>query len=98
MKYELSIPDYNIQPHLDIERDIQTRANGLFNFIIRVNNGRIVDYNLMEYVNARQKYLQLERIIVSELTIAHNIRAGDKVNALRPDDLYRPGERRDGED
>jgi len=98
MKYELSIPDCNLQPHLDIEKDIQARKNGLFNFIIRVNNGRIVDYNLMEYISARQKYFQLERIIWTELTVAHHHGTGNQIDAVRPDDLQRNDQGRGGED
>jgi len=68
MKYELTIRNSNRQPHIDIEKDIQARKNGLFTFTLRVNNGNIVDYNVTEYVNAQQKYLGLKGIYIQELS------------------------------
>jgi len=72
MKYELSISDHNKQAHIDLEDDIKSRKNGLLTFTLRVNKGNIVDYNLTEYVNAKQKYLSLKRVIVSEFVVTRN--------------------------
>lgn len=44
MKYKLSINQHNVKPHLDIERDIQNKKNGLFTFNLRINQGNIEDY------------------------------------------------------
>jgi hypothetical protein len=44
MKYDLTINQHNIKPHLDIERDIQTKKEGLLTFNLRVNQGNIEDY------------------------------------------------------
>ena len=71
MKYELDIRDHNVQPHLDIENDIERRKNGLFTFTLRVNNGNIVDYNVFEYANAR-KYLVLKKIVIEEHTFTRS--------------------------
>uniref|UniRef100_A0A6M3KCK9 Uncharacterized protein n=1 Tax=viral metagenome TaxID=1070528 RepID=A0A6M3KCK9_9ZZZZ len=68
MNYELSISDQNRQAHIDIENDIQKQGNGLFTFIIRVNNGNIVDYNVVEYTNA-SKYLVLKKIVIEEFIV-----------------------------
>jgi len=54
MKYNLSISQHNIKPHLDIEKDIQTRKNGLFTFNLRVNQGNIEDYAKFETVTIVQ--------------------------------------------
>ena len=71
MKYALSIRDHNIKAHLDIKEDIQKQKNGQFTFTLRVNNGNIVDYNVVEYVNARNKYLSLKSVVVEEFIIKH---------------------------
>lgn len=69
MNYQLAIRDHNKQAHVDIEHDIQSQKNGLFTFIIRVNNGNIVDYNVVEYADAK-KYLVLKSITIQQITIA----------------------------
>ena len=48
MKTSLTIREHNKQVHFDIDKDILNTKNGLFTFIIRVNNGNIVDYCVME--------------------------------------------------
>ena len=57
MQYELKIPPDNLRAHYDIETDIEKIKNGLMTFVIRVHDGKITDYNLMETVNAKAKYL-----------------------------------------
>lgn len=86
MQYELSIRQDNIQAYLDIEHDIQLKQNGLFTFILRINNGKIVDYNVMEYVDARQKYFRLREITRQELFIVHNLDRGTENASIRADD------------
>ena len=62
MQYDLNIPEKNQQPHVDIENDIKKKQNGLFTFVLRVHDGRITDYNLLETIDARTKYLSLKQI------------------------------------
>ena len=71
---------------MDIEQDIQKQKNGLFTFIIKLNDGNITDYSVVEYADIR-KYLVLKKIIVQELTVAHPVNTGDQSNALRPNNL-----------
>ena len=71
MNYDaVTIKSQNIPAHLDIEKDIQEQKNGLFTFIIKVANGNIADYNVVEYVTIN-KYLKLrlKRIVIEELDI-----------------------------
>lgn len=68
MNTELSISEKNVLPHTDIERDIQERQNGLFTFTLRINNGQVVDLNMMEYITAT-KYLTLKSITFTEIDI-----------------------------
>jgi len=74
MKYELKIPDENLKAHFDIEEDIKKRGNGLFTFVLRVHDGRITDYNLMETVDAKNKYFSVAKIARTELTISRYTR------------------------
>ena len=70
MQYDLSIPPENWQAHLDLEADIQARGNGLFTFILRVHDGRITDYNLMEAVDVRTKYFGIKTTIIEEFVVS----------------------------
>ena len=88
MKYELEISENNRQCHIDIEQDIQKQKNGLFTFIIKLNDGNITDYSVVEYADIR-KYLVLKKIIIQELNIAHPLNSGDQSNALRPINIKR---------
>lgn len=72
MQYSLQISRHNQQPHIDIENDIQARKNGLFTFILRINNGSIVDYNVMDFVDG-EKYLTLTRVVRTELVIKKSL-------------------------
>ena len=71
-KYELSIREHNIPAHLDIERDIKLKKNGLFTFTLRINGGNIVDYSLMEYVDVKRKYLGFKKAVIAKSTTSHN--------------------------
>jgi len=64
MKYVLSIGEQNLRAHIDIEKDIQDRKNGLFTFTLRVNNSNIVDYSEMEYIDA-SKYISIATAIIT---------------------------------
>lgn len=68
--YALKIRGHNIKPHLDIEEEVRRRKNGLFTFTLRVSNGNIVDFNVTEYVNPKQKYGIIKAILVEEFTVA----------------------------
>ncbi len=60
-QYNLTISPHNVQAHTDIEHDIERQKNGLLTFILRVDNGNIVDYNVVEYSDIK-KYLVLKSI------------------------------------
>jgi|TARA_Y100000310_G_scaffold314835_1_gene364620 hypothetical protein len=75
MQYELSIPKENRQAHIDIESDIRKRKNGLFTFIIRVDEGKITDYTLMEYVDAKSKYLNFATVAFEQQIVSRYHRA-----------------------
>lgn len=72
MEYELTIPDENRQCHLDIEKDISEQKNGLMTFTLRVHDGRITDYNLLETVDAKTKYFSPQIVAREELVVARN--------------------------
>lgn len=84
-KYNLEISENNQQVHIDIEHDIQKQQNGLFTFILRIDNSNIVDYNVVEYADAR-KYLVLKKVIIEELTITPHTSDGNKQSSLRTND------------
>lgn len=70
---ELTIRDYNVPVHLDIEKDIQGKKNGLLTFTLRVNAGNVVDYTVVEYVDARTKYGAVTTVLIQELTVTRNL-------------------------
>lgn len=74
MQYELKIPEENRLPHFDIEKDIEKRGNGMMTFVLRVHEGKITDYSLMETVDAKTKYVQIAKIAWEELTVSCNYR------------------------
>ena len=88
MKYDLSIRKHNEKAHIDIENDIGKIKNGVFTFVLRLNNGNIVDYNVVEYVDVN-KYAGIEQIIIEEFTLAYHYSAGGGGNAIRTDNLQR---------
>jgi len=71
MKYELSVRKHNVTAHLDIEKDIKIKKNGLFTFTLRINGGNIVDYSLVEYVDIKRKYLGVKAVVVKQSSTAH---------------------------
>lgn len=72
MNYALDIRKHNIQPHVDIEKEIEEKKNGLFTITLRVSNGNIVDSNIMDYINA-STYLTLKRITYHEVIVKHKV-------------------------
>lgn len=84
----LTIAPQNIEAHTDIEHDIQNKKNGLFTFILRVDNGHIVDYNVIEYADIT-KYLAVTRIIVTQSTFSYNTSHGNQQNPIRNDNGQR---------
>lgn len=61
INYSLDIREHNKQAHADLESDIKNKKAGQFTFILRVNNGNIVDYSVMEYVDAT-KYMSVKKV------------------------------------
>jgi len=86
-KYELSIRKHNIPAHLDIERDIKLKKDGLFTFTLRINGGNIVDYSLMEYVDVKRKYLGLKKVVVAKSTSTYYPREWGATDAIRTDNF-----------
>lgn len=85
MKYALSINQHNIKPHLDIERDIQKKKDGLFTFNLRVNQGNIEDYAKYETVTAA-KYKGVVITSITKCTITRNFGDRSQSDTVRPDD------------
>jgi hypothetical protein len=85
MNYDaIEIDERNVIPHIDIEKDIEKKQNGLFTFILRLDEGKITDYNVMEYGNF-SKYLRFKQVTLTELTISRNSELGDKGATIRTD-------------
>lgn len=84
MQYSLEIPRDNIEAHLDIEKAIREQGNGIFNFVLRLNNGKVVDFSVNEYVTA-SKFLELKRVIITQLIIASGVIGGNQGNPLGSD-------------
>lgn len=70
MNYQLNIRQHNKKAHVDIEKEIEYKKNGLFTLILRVNGGNVMDCQVMESVDA-STYLQLKKVTVQEITIKH---------------------------
>jgi hypothetical protein len=83
----LSILDWNVLPHLDLEDDIRTQKNGLFTITIRLNNGNIVDYNLTEYVDPISKYGINKGIVITEFSVTRTDRTGGTGNEVGNDNV-----------
>ena len=83
MKYVLEVNQHNIRPHLDIERDIQCKKNGLFTFTLRVNAGNIEDYAQFETITIRD-YDGVLFTGIKERGFTYDNRIGSTENAVRP--------------
>jgi len=66
LKEKGDIRKHNIKAHTDIEMDIMKKQDGQMTFTLRINGGNIVDYNLVEYINVRQKYGDVSRLVVEK--------------------------------
>lgn len=88
MKYNLSINQHNIKPHVDIERDIQQKKNGLFTFNLRINQGNIEDYAKYETISASD-YRGYISYYKQEFSVTHHYRSGGKEDGVRTDDSKR---------
>jgi hypothetical protein len=86
MNYALEIRKSNIPVHLDIERDISLKKNGLFTFTIRVNNGNVCDYNVVEYVDA-SAYLRLKSVTFTQLASSCDHLKRSQVDTVRDTDV-----------
>lgn len=86
MQYSLEIREHNRQAHIDVENEIQSKKDGLFTCIIRVNNGNIVDSVIMEHADSR-KYLVLKSITLTQLTISRTDGIRSTSDPVRPDNI-----------
>lgn len=84
MKYNLDINRHNIQPHLDIERDIQNAKDGLFTFNLRISQGNIEDYARFRTVTEKN-YRGFILEIRGESKVSRNIGERGSEHAIRPD-------------
>lgn len=94
MIYNLDIKEHNEQVHIDIEHDIQKQRKGLFTFILRIDNGNVVDYNVVSYVDARD-FLVLKKITLTQFTISSHPTNGNQQNPLRTNNGKRAAQGRD---
>jgi len=53
--HEIIVREHNKRVHGDIDQDILRKMNGLFTFVVRINNGNIVDYTALENDNYARK-------------------------------------------
>lgn len=49
IQYSLEIRKHNQEVHRDIEEDLSKITKGVMTFTIRVNDGNIMDYVVLEY-------------------------------------------------
>ena len=49
LPYNLEIKPQNKQFHYDLDMDILAKKNGLFSFVIKINDGNIIDYIVLDY-------------------------------------------------
>lgn len=47
--YSITIRKHNEAVHQDIEKDLARIKNGYFIFTLRVNDGNIIDYTVLEH-------------------------------------------------
>lgn len=95
MKYDINIVEHNVKPHLDIERDIQRKKNGLVTFNLRISQGNIEDYAQYETITI-SNYPGFTITTFEEFTITRHVGNGSKEDAVRPDDRKRGSEERGG--
>jgi len=86
IKIDTFVDVKNQQAHVDIEKDIQGQQNGLFTFILRINNGKITDYSVLKTSDAR-KYFRLAKVTIQELSSTRRPVPGDQGDPIRPDNI-----------
>jgi len=75
MEYQIgTIRRANIPAHDDIETAILNQQNGLFTFVLRINGGNIVDFNVVEFVDVRKYFT--DPVFIKELTISQSAGKG----------------------
>jgi hypothetical protein len=79
MKYGVTDFLGNVQPHIDIEKDIQEKKDGLFTFNLIINQGNIKDYAQYRTVTYTEY-----RVLVKEPPLPSNPRVRSTENAIRP--------------
>lgn len=52
---DIIVKEHNKRVYNDINGDLVRQRGGLFTFVIRVNNGNIVDYTVLENDNYARK-------------------------------------------
>jgi len=50
MKEDYAIKPENIQPHVDIERELLKRVNDYYHFEVRCSLGRIIDFVVRDFI------------------------------------------------
>lgn len=53
--HEIIVREHNKRVHDDIDKDLLRKKEGLLTFVVRVNNGNIVDYCVLENDNYARK-------------------------------------------
>lgn len=49
---DLGIKEFNWKAHQDINKEMCSRINGLFSFVIKLNNGNITDLVVLENLSS----------------------------------------------
>jgi hypothetical protein len=83
MNYELSITS-NLKPHIDIQRGLMGKKDGLYTFTIRVDKGNIVDYAVLETITIKD-YQGVTWSGWRESGVSYHSGEGSPENAVRPD-------------
>lgn len=84
MNYDLTINQHNIKPHLDIERDIQQKKEGLFTFQVMVSQGNIESYAQHHTVTVFE-YQSVSFTAQREPSLPRDTGERSEQNAVRPD-------------
>lgn len=62
--YEIRVSQHNQKPHLDIEEQVQKIKNGLFTFVVRIFDGKIVDVMFLSY-ESYKSFKDIEELSLS---------------------------------
>ena len=80
MQYKIEIPAHNQKPHLDLELECQRIKNGLFTFIVRVAEKKIVDLVYLSYSN--------EKGVLKTMNVIGNRRIKYPIDKTIPETIY----------